>query len=132
VIAIKQARFYADAGGSTRNTQIGWHGSQAPHQAFDFQAWIAEVQQQAEIQAGGLEIIDALKAMGLVQRFDGLQCNQNRVVHPQVYEILADHRILVSDGGTVLLRDREPRLAQFKHHGILIDLFEEPGPERVV
>jgi hypothetical protein len=32
----------------------------------------------------------------------------------------------------VPLRDRELRLAQFKHHGILVDLFEEPGPERVV
>lgn len=58
------------------------------------------------MQTGCLEIIDALKAVDLVQHFNGLQFGQNRVVHQQVYEILADHRFLVSDGGTALPTQR--------------------------
>ncbi len=47
------------------------------------------------MQAGGFQIIDALEAMDLVQRSDGLQFDQNRVVYQQAYEILADYRIFV-------------------------------------
>jgi hypothetical protein len=32
--ASKEERFYADAGGWAPNAQIGWHGSQAVHQAW--------------------------------------------------------------------------------------------------
>jgi hypothetical protein len=47
-----------------------------------------------------------------------------------IHEVLADHRILVSDGIAALLCDRASCLAQFKRQGILVYLFEEP--ERVV
>lgn len=43
-----------------RNTQMGRSGSQAVGHALDLQACIAEVEQQAEMQAGCLELVDAL------------------------------------------------------------------------
>jgi len=39
---------------------MGLRGSQTFHHAFDFQAWLAEIEQQAEMQAGRFEVIDAL------------------------------------------------------------------------
>ena len=82
------------------------------------------------MQAGGLEIIDALEAMDLVQRLHGLQFDQNRVVYQQVYEILADYRSLVSDRGAVLRwATADPASREFKREGILVDLFEAIRPQ---
>jgi hypothetical protein len=44
-----------------------WHVSRAVRHAFDFQAWIAKVEQQAERQASCLEIFDTLSVMRVVQ-----------------------------------------------------------------
>ena len=63
---------------------------QAIGHAFDFQARFAEVEQQAETQTGGLEIIDALGTMRLVQRFDGLQLDEKQILDHQVRKVLAN------------------------------------------
>jgi hypothetical protein len=41
--------------------------SKVPNDAFDLQAWRAEIQQQAKMQAGCLEVVQALGAMDIVQ-----------------------------------------------------------------
>ena len=52
------------------------NGSRAADDALDLLAWLAEVQQRAERQAGCLEMVDALDAMRVVQCFHGLQLDQ--------------------------------------------------------
>ncbi|MDR3535804.1 MAG: hypothetical protein P4L71_04825 [Acetobacteraceae bacterium] len=46
----EKTEFNADAGRCTPNTQMAQRGSQAVDNAFDLQAWLAEIQQQAELQ----------------------------------------------------------------------------------
>jgi hypothetical protein len=55
-------------------------GSQASDHAFDFQARLGEIEQQAERQAGRLQIIGALHPMHVIQCPDCLQLNQNHVL----------------------------------------------------
>jgi len=78
--------------------------SQAVRHALDLQARLAEIEQQAEMQAGCFEVIDTLGAVRLVQCFHGLQLDQKRIVDQQVNEVLADHRTLVGDRDAALLR----------------------------
>ena len=54
-------------------------GSEAVDHAFDLQARIAEIKQQAEPQAARFEIIGALHPVRVLQRFDGLQLDQEYV-----------------------------------------------------
>jgi hypothetical protein len=52
--------------------------SQARDDAFDRQAWVAEVQQQAEVQAGAALVVDALRAMDVGHCLGRLQFYDHR------------------------------------------------------
>src|SRR4051794_31413860 len=52
----------------TQNTQMAWR-LQRQDDAFNLEARPTEVEKQAEVQAGGFQIIQALRAMNLVDRF---------------------------------------------------------------
>jgi len=52
---------------------------------FDFHTWLPK----AELQAGCLEIIDAIRAMRLVQCLHGFQFDQYRPLDQQVHEVVA-------------------------------------------
>ena len=54
-------------------------GLQGQDDAFDFKARLAEVEQQAEMQARGLQIVQALRAMNLVDRLGCLQFDEDDV-----------------------------------------------------
>ena len=54
------------------------HGSQVVDHAFDFQTRLAKIKEQAEPDADRFEIIEALHPMHDVQRFDGLQLDQQQ------------------------------------------------------
>ena len=90
--------------------------------AFDLQARLAEVKQQAESQTGRFQIIGALHStpgssarghVRVVQRFDGLQFDQKHVVDQQVHEILTYQDVFVVQLGAVLLHSRDAGGADF-------------------
>ena len=99
--------------------------------ALGVQTWVAEVKQQAEMQASRLEIVDALQTMRIVQCFDHLQLDQNRILDQQIHEILADHNTIVYDRGATLLCDSESRRPQLVRQRVLIGLCQKPGRERI-
>ena len=83
--------------------------------AFDLQARLAEVKQQAQLQTGRLQIIGALHStpgssvrghVRVVKCSDGLQLDQKHVVDQQVHEILAYQDDFVVHLGAVLLHSR--------------------------
>jgi hypothetical protein len=98
------------------------------HHAFDLQARLAEIQQEAELQAGGFETIRALHAMRVVERFDSLQLNQQCVLDQQVCKVLADQHAVVVHGDATLLHNREARRTQFMRQRVLIDFSKNPTP----
>ncbi len=67
----------------------------------------AEIQQQAEPQAGCFEIIGALHPARVIQRFDGLQFNQQHVLHQQIREVFANQHVSVEHRHAVPLHNRE-------------------------
>ena len=67
----------ADEERCTQNTQMVQCGLQAVDHAFYLQARLAKIEQQAELQAGCLEIIGALHPVHVV--FDRLQCGLGQV-----------------------------------------------------
>jgi hypothetical protein len=96
--------------------------------AFDLQARLAEVKQQAESQTGRFQIIGALHPMRVVQCFDGIQLDQKHVVDQQVREILTYQDAFVVHLGAVLLHCPEVGGTDFISQRVLIDLFQKRCP----
>lgn len=99
--------------------------------AAKFQAGCAEIHQQAEMHAGCAQVVDALRAMHAVERADGLQLDQDAILHQKIDEIVADADALVVDGDAVLLRDGDAGLAQLERQGVFVNLLQEATAERV-
>ena len=103
--------------------------------AFDLQARLAEVKQQAESQTGRFRIIGALRStpgssarghVRVVQCLDGLQLDQRHVVDQQVHEVLTYQDVFLARLGVVLLHSREAGGTDFICRRVLIDLSQEP------
>jgi hypothetical protein len=94
----------------TQNTQMAWR-LQRQDDAFNLEARPTEVEKQAEVQAGGFQIIQALRAMNLVDRFHRFQFDDDDARDKQINGIFTDHDPIVPNDHWMLLRDRESRLA---------------------
>jgi hypothetical protein len=81
--------------------------SEAEYDALHVEACLSEVDQQAQVQTGGIEIIQALCAVNIIESSDRLQLK---------------HRTLDQQGRPC---------AQFMRESILIDLFKKSRSERV-
>jgi hypothetical protein len=103
---------------------------QGQDDAFDLKARLAEVEQQAEMQVRGFQIIQALRAVNLVDRLGYLQFDEHAVCDQQVNSIFPDLDPIVSNDHGMLLRDGEPRLAQLVHQCVFIDFLKEPSSQR--
>ena len=64
------------------------------------------------MQACGFQIIQTLREMNLVDRLGYLQLDKDDVFDEQVNSIFPDHDPIVSNDHGMLLRDREPSLAE--------------------
>jgi hypothetical protein len=91
----------------------GSDASQGQDDAFDLKARLAEVEHQAEMQARRFQIIQALRAMNLVDCLGYLQFDEDDVFNEQVNSIFPDYDPVVPNDHGMLLRDGEPRLAEF-------------------
>jgi hypothetical protein len=76
--------------------------SEAVNNAFDFQARLAEVQQQAQTQVGRFEVVQTLSKMNRVQFLDRPEFHEHRVPHQQVHSVLTDDAAIIPDDDTAL------------------------------
>jgi hypothetical protein len=100
--------------------------SQVISHTLDFRAWLAEIEQQAKLQARSPKIIHTLRAMRLIQRFHRLQLDQQPLLHHQIREILTNYRAIVNDLNPTLLHHSEPSLPRFMHQRVPINLLQKP------
>jgi len=107
------------------------HASQAKDNASDLQARVAKVEQQAHKQASGAKGVDALGAMDLSYRLDGLQLHDHRLVNQQVHRVITDDGRIVRYGNTALLQHRQAGLAKFMRKRIFIHLLQKPSPKTI-
>jgi hypothetical protein len=82
------------------------------------------------MQACGLQIIQALRAMDLVDRLGYLQFDQDDVFDEQVSRIVSDHDPIVSNDHTMLLRDGDPSFPELVKQSVFIDSLKESGSQR--
>ena len=76
---------------------------QVQDDAFDLEVWLAEIEQQAEMQARRFQIIQALHPMNLIDPLRRLQFDQNVTFNERVNRIVPDHDPIVSNGHAMLL-----------------------------
>src|SRR3977135_1836444 len=105
--------------------------SEAEYDALHFETCLAKVDQEAQVQAGRLQIIQALGAVNIVECSDRLQFNEHRTLDQQIDGVSSDINAIVSHHQAVLLRDRKAGLARFMSESILIDLFKKSRSKRV-
>src|ERR1700761_9776647 len=95
---------------STQNTQSSQYCLRVPDPSLDLETKPAKVEQQTETQARGLEVIQALRAMNVIDRSGDLPFHKHDVFHEQVHGIVPDPGIVVPNDHAVLLRDPSPAL----------------------
>jgi hypothetical protein len=64
--------------------------SEAEYDALHFEACLAEVDQQAQVQTSCLEIIQALGAVDIIECSDRLQFNEHRTLDQQIDGVFSD------------------------------------------
>jgi hypothetical protein len=80
------------------------------------------------MQARGFQIIQALRAMNLVDRLGYLQLDEDHAFDEQVNSIFPDHDPIVPNDHGMLWRHGEPRLAKLVHQCVFIDFLKNPVP----
>ena len=100
-------------------------------QPFMFQAFGAEIQQDAQPDSCRLEVVQHLSNMLFGDGFSGLEFQENCLIDYDVGEIVADNfsRIVYLNG--LLLFDAEVLFSEFEREGILVDFLQESGAEGV-
>jgi hypothetical protein len=105
--------------------------SNAIGHSLDFDARLAEIEQQAQAEVTRLEVIDALGSVYAIQRLHNLQFDDNGVLNQHISRIFADNDIVVPDRDPMLLCHAETCLTQLMSKRILVNLLEKAGPERI-
>lgn len=86
--------------------------SEAEYDALHFEACLAKVDQQAQVQTGRLQIIQTLSSVNIVECSDRLQLNEHRTLDQEIDGVFSDINAIVSDDHAVLLQDRKAGLTQ--------------------
>jgi hypothetical protein len=107
------------------------NASQAVGDAFNLQTRFAEIQEQAELETGCLEVVQALRMVRFLKRPGDLQFDYEPIFNQHVGEILANDDAVVTDPDRVLLGNTQTSLPNFVRQRVLIDLLKESGTQRV-
>src|SRR5262249_15977622 len=97
----------------------------------DLQPRPAEVEQQADRQAGGLEVIQALSDENLVMIPGGLDLDDQDILHDEIGREIADTNPVILHGDRSWLPHPKPGLPDRLRQGVLVDLLRKPGPEGI-
>ena len=93
--------------------------------ALPLQGGGAKVVKYGQAQAGGREVIVRLSFVGLVERRDGLQFQNDLVIHDDVSDVVANNRAFVDYRETLLCFERHASQPQFAFERGLVDRFKE-------
>lgn len=99
--------------------------SKVQNDAADFETCGAEVHQQAEMQPGRTQVIQALQAMRAAEQLHGFKFDQDRVLHQQIGEVIAHRESVIENGNSMLLLGNQAGFAQFVRQRIFINFLQE-------
>src|ERR1700761_5257160 len=95
---------------STPNTHSSQYCLRVPDHSLDLETKPAKIEQQIETQARGPEVVQALRAMNVIDRPGDLPFHKHDVFHGQVHGVVPEPGIVVSNDHAVLLRSPSPAL----------------------
>jgi hypothetical protein len=98
-------------------------------EAFNLKAFGAEVEEEADGEVAGVEVVDANPGVFIGEPACSFQFNNNLAFDDEVSDIVADNNAIVINGNPMLLKDGEAEFAEFVGEGIFVDFFEEAGAE---
>ena len=102
-----------------------------PNNSFDFRLRLTEVDEQANVHPGGLQVVQALRRMHVIQSFCHFEFDQNCRFDKQIGGEFTDDHTVIPYLNRVLLANLEARLAELVSQSVLVDLFEKTGAEFV-
>jgi hypothetical protein len=115
--------------------RIGWAGEGLGElgaaEAFDVKAAMAEVEEEADGQAGGLQVVQALGGEQVMVLLDRLQFHNDETLDDQVGDEIAHEKTIVMDRYWSLLVHAQPAFPQFMGEGVLLYLFQKPASQGV-
>lgn len=104
--------------------------SSSQTQSFDPEAGSAEVHEQAGLEAGGLQIVDSLCDVGIIEGSDRFELQQNLPLNHKVGKIFSYDYTIIPDDKWPLLCKLNACLLQFVGQGVFVYLFQKtPAPE---
>ena len=92
----------------------------------------SEVQQQAHFDVRGLQVIQTLGAMDIVQCVHRFQLDQYGTLDQKVGGIVPDDHSVVAHDDGVLLQDMQTSLPELVRQRSLVNFFEKSSHERVL
>ena len=119
------------AADARRCTPMQCAGLKTADYSLDLDARLPEIEQQAQVQPGCRQVIDALGHVRFVERANRFQFNHDGIVDQQVGYVLAGDDTVIMDGNRLLLQDHQASLAQFMRQGIFINLLRKTGTEPI-
>src|SRR5664280_2354442 len=99
--------------------------------ALPFDFGFLEIDQQTQPEAGGWQIVEALRSMLVGKTIHAFQFDHQDVLDEDVGKILADRLALVGDNQRSLGRSPDATKGEFPEQGTLVDFFEESGAESI-
>ena len=96
---------------------------------FDFDLGLLKIDQEAEFEAAGFEVVQALSQVLIRQRIATLQFNDDRALNKNIGEVVTDDPPLVLNGQWRLtLRSNAPKFKLIRQRA-LVNFLQKPGPE---
>jgi hypothetical protein len=114
-----------------RYTPMHCTGLKTADYSLDLDARLAEIEQQAQMQPGCRQVIDALGHVRFVQRANRFQFNHDGILDQQVGHVLARDDTVVMNRNPLLLQDCQPSLAQFMGQRVFVNLLRETGTKLI-
>src|ERR1700722_302485 len=114
-----------------RWTQIAPAALNVVDDAANLETGVTEVQQQRQMQAGGLQIIHALRGVDAVESSHRFQFDDDAAINAEIGGVPANDDAIVLDHDRMLPRSAQTIPAEFMHQAIFIDLFQKSGTHGV-
>lgn len=94
---------------------------------FEFKTSRAEIDQQADFQVVGLEVVDGLGQMGICQFDNGLQLEGDDIFHQKIHPPGADMPAFVIDGHDLFAAEGKALIGHLYLESTLVDHFLPEG-----
>ena len=89
------------------------------------------MEKQANGEAGGFQVVEALRNMNVIQIFHRLQFDQHIFFHQKIGYIITDNHAVIPNLNWMLLAKSDVALAKLLRQSVLINFFQKPAAQSI-